>query len=86
VIPKTTPAADGDGDNPKEAEEESGNLVIPQDHVKAARLWAEAAGPHFGDKGAVYNYAQCLLRGHGVPGAFGFVGLLAGAVLVEQMA
>lgn len=44
------------------------SLIVAQDHAKAARLWQEAS-ERFGDSGARYNYAQCLLHGHGVPGA-----------------
>lgn len=44
------------------------SLIVAQDHAKAARLWQEAS-ERFGDRGARYNYAQCLLHGHGVPGA-----------------
>lgn len=64
ALPPSPAAAAAEG-----GEEDAGGLIVAQDHAKAARLWAEAAGERFGDQGAKYNYAQCLLRGHGVPGA-----------------
>lgn len=73
-------AVDQDG---KEEEEESvassGSLIIPQDHKKSAYLWQKAAatgetegeeeeGERLRRDEALYNYANCLLHGHGVPG------------------
>lgn len=62
------PAKVEEKDDTEAAAGGGGDLVVAQDHAKAARLWAEASGPRFGDKGAKYNYAHCLLRGHGMPG------------------
>jgi hypothetical protein len=80
VIPRPPRTTEGGGGAGKEDEAAGGgggkDLIVPQDHAKSARLWAEAGGARFGDKGAQYNYAQCLLHGHGVPGAcvFFFLG------------